>query len=182
MDTQQINTLLATRTADLLAKWAGLPILAKLQIGDVRGDGMAFMAISGMAKNGDVNASTHAAIVAYVKKILDSKDNGAYVSFGTDYGPGHALDTLGEACGIASNVWPSKSMMNVTKVYGDGSGSNSVSVSTGYHGRTTTHYLMDDGWFIANINIATCLHGVVRQACERGEIGSDIAQWVPFKA
>lgn len=153
MKTDEINTLLATRTADLLAKWAGLPVL--------------------------LNAKT---IVAYVKKILDGKNDGAYVSFDTDYGPGRALSDLGAACGLSPQVWPNKSMMSVHKVYTDGSGSNSVSVSTGYHGRTTTYYLTCDGWLVANVNIPPALHNVVRRACERGEVDKSIAAWEPFKA
>lgn len=183
MKTDEINTLLATRTADLLAKWAGLPVLSKLQVGcDANGLGIALMAISGAVKDGDVNAKTHAAIVAYVKKILDNKNDGAYVSFDTDYGPGRALSDLGAACGLSPQVWPNKSMMSVHKVYTDGSGSNSVSVSTGYHGRTTTYYLTCDGWLVANVNIPPALHNVVRRACERGEVDKSIAAWEPFKA
>lgn len=179
MTTDDINTLLATRAADLLAKWAGLPMASKLQIGDVNGMGVAFMAISGMAKNGDVKSPTHAAIVAYVKKIIDRSRDGAYVTFDTDYGPGRALQELSGACGVPSNVWPAKSMMSVNKIYSDGSGSNSVSVSTGYHGRTTTHYLTDDGWLVAGTSIAPCLHDVVRRACERGELDKNVATWEP---
>ena len=113
MIADEINTLLATRTADLLAKWVGLPVPSKLQIGDTSGDGMAYMALSGVVKNGDVNAPIHAAIVAYVKKILNGQNDGAYICFDTDYGPGHALRTLGDACGVPANVWPNKSMMCV---------------------------------------------------------------------
>lgn len=180
MNADEINTLLATRTADLLSRWAGLPVLAKLQIGDVSGDGMAYMAISGVVKNGDVNAPTHAAIVAYVKKILDRSGDGAYVTFDTDYGPGRALRDLSDACGIMDNVWPNKSMMHVNKIYSDGSGSNSVSVSTGYHGRTTTHYLTSDGWLVTGTSVAPCLHDVVRRACERGELDKNVATWEPM--
>ena len=179
MTADEINALLATRTADLLAKWAGLPVLAKLQIGDVSGDGMAYMAISGMVKNGDVNVLIYAAIVAYVKKMLDGKNDGAYICFDVDYGPGSALRALGDACGVPSNVWPNKSMMCVNKTYRDGSGSCSVSVSTGYHGRTTTHYLTNDGWIVSGVTIDPALHHVVRLACERGEIGKDIARLEP---
>ena len=73
MTADEINALLATRTADLLAKWAGLPVLAKLQIGDVSGDGMAYMAISGMVKNGDV--------------VLSGSTIGAVGSTGRSTGP-----------------------------------------------------------------------------------------------
>jgi len=181
MTNEEINTLLAFKAADLLAEWAGLPRGLKVKLGADAGLAAVMMLASGVVKDANVDSTQHAKIAAYVKAILDERESdGASIYLDTDYGPGHRLRELGTACGIHGGAWPNKSMLCVNKVYGDGSGSNSVSVSTGYHGRTTNHYLTDDGWIIAGVNVDKQLHGIVRAACERGDLPADVATWVPL--
>lgn len=184
MTNDEINTHLALKTADLLAEWAGLPLGAKMKIGNGRdpneGLAMCMMMLAGQVQDANITPDTRDKLAAQVLTCLAGKTDGAYISYGTDYGPDRGLSDLGKACGIDPRAWPNKSMMNVTKVYGDGSGSNSVTVSTGYHGRHITHYLTDDGWLVAGVNVPRQLHAVVRAACERGDLSRDVAEWVPF--
>lgn len=179
MTNDEINVHLANKTADLLAEWAGLPMAAKISDGRdaSAGSAICLMVLSGSVQNADVTPDSRDKLAAMV---LASLNRGEYVSYSTDYGPSRVLAELGSACGIDPRAWPSKSMMHVGRVCSDGSGTNSVSVSTGYHGRRTTYHLIDDGWIVASVSVPRELYSLVRSACERGELPATVAQWVPF--
>lgn len=181
MTNEEINSILASKAADLLASWAGLAPGAKVNFGANAGMAAVLMLASGAVTDANVTADTRFKMASYIKAKLDGRADGGYLCFYSDYGPGHALRELSASCGLHGGVWPNKSMLTVNKVYGDGSGSNAVTISTGYHGRTTTHYLTNDGWLVAKgVNVDKALLVVVRAACERGEL-ADAVQWHPFK-
>jgi len=149
LDNATINAHLASRAASLLAG------------GAVRSETPSADIVQKMAAN--------------IFAKLAARNDGAYVSFSTDYGPEHALAALADECGIRAS-WPNKSRMSISKVYvSDGSGDNCVSVAMGYRAPSTHHYLTDNGWLVARVPIARQLHDLVIKGIASGEVPASVA-------
>lgn len=172
-----INARLAARTAALLAEWAGLSPAQKVRFGDPMVSALTLM--SGAVRSTSPSSDAVAKMNAYLLNALSKQNNGAYTSFSVDYGPEGNLRDLAAACGINTS-WPNKSRMSVTKVYPDGSGDNSVSVSTGYHAPTITHYLTNSGWLVAHVRVDPLLHDLVIKGIASGDVPATVATFEPF--
>lgn len=180
MSNDIINAHLAARTAMLLGEWAGLAPGRKVNNG---GNGMAaaLMLLSGAVRSEKPSSSTVEKMAENILAKLRTSKDGAYLSFGVDYGPDFRLTALVDECGIRAS-WPNKSQMSVSKVYSDGSGANSVSVSTGYHAPTISHYLTETGWLVGGVNIPRQLHTLVIKGIAAGDVPSSVATFEPFTA
>ena len=179
MHNAEINARLAARTASLLADWAGLAPGRKVQFGHDAGLASVLMLASGSVRSETPSTDAVQKMTDNIFASLSSREDGAYLSFSTDYGPDHRLSALANECGIRAS-WPSKSMMSVSKVYGDGSGANSVSVSTGYRSSADIHYLTDSGWIVSHVNIPHQLHALVIKGIASGEVPDTVAIFQPF--
>ena len=178
MDNATINAHLASRTASLLADWAGLAPGRKI---DASGNGVAaaLMLMSGAVRSETPSPDATQKMAASVFAKLAARDDGAYVSFSTDYGPDHSLANLADECGIRAS-WPNKSRMSISKVYtSDGSGDNCVAVATGYRAPTTYHYLTDNGWLVAHVPVARQLHDLVIKGIAAGDVPTSVATFEP---
>jgi hypothetical protein len=177
MHSKDINAYLASRTASLLAEWAGLAPVAKAQIGDPMGTALLLMSKRVRSETPSLSAVQN--MESHIFAALSSHDDGAYISYNVDYGLDYMLSSLADACGIRAS-WPNKSSMAVSKVYRDGSGSNSVSVSTGYRAPTVTHYLTDAGWLVSHVSIPRQLHALVLKGIAAGDVPADVATFELF--
>ena len=119
-------------------------------------------------------------MTAWIASKLGERDDGAYLSFRVDYGPEGNLRDLAAACGINTS-WPNKSDLCVNKIFSDGSGANSVSVSTGYRAPTITHYLTPNGWLVGQVSIHPKLHDLVIKGIAAGEVPATVATFEPFQ-
>jgi hypothetical protein len=176
-------TLLATRTASILIRWANLSSLRKNDNGDRTSPHSAMaMMLGAFADKGEAPPQdAEQRIVAHLVKTLTAKYNErqhVYFSLDVDYGPGHELAELSIACDLCVS-WPIKSHMTITLSENE---PGQISESQGYAAPSVVSAIVPEreAWLITNrFSVEPLIRAIVVDAVKAGNTVAMIEGFAP---
>lgn len=176
-------TLLATRTASILVRWANLPSLRKNDNGDRTSPHSAMAMMLGvLADKGEAPPpDAEARIAAHLVKALTAKYNErqrVYFSLDVDYGPGHELAELSTVCDLRVS-WPIKSHMTITLSENE---PGQISESQGYAAPSVVSAIVPERevWLITNrFTVEPLIRAIVVDAVRAGNTVAAVETFAP---